>query len=358
MQRKTAFVTGATGLLGSNLCRSLVEQGWQVRGLVRSIDKANRFLGNSGVEFVQGNIDDVSGFTAALQGIDVVFHTAAFFREYYQPGRHWETMKHLNVDATIALLQAAEKQGVKRVVFTSSSGVIQPHPDRAATETAPYNSFAEKNLYFKTKVLAEQAIYRFLDRSPMDVVMILPGWMIGPGDAAPTSAGKLVLDLWVGKLPGLIDGGACLTDARDVAAVMITAADRGGRGERYLVAGPLVTMKEIALGLEAIGGVKAPRWAIPSGLALAIAAVLETWASWTGGVNPMPLAGVQTLMEKANLSSAKAQRELGAAFRPLAETLQDTVAWYQTNGYLEAHKRRVRFGTRRSQRRRTREQSV
>ncbi|MBD2680610.1 MULTISPECIES: SDR family oxidoreductase [Nostoc] len=334
MSGKTAFVTGATGLLGSNLCQLLVSQGWQVKGLVRSIDKAKRFLGNIPIEFIQGDIENVPAFTQALKGVDVVFHTAAFFREYYQPGSHWEKMKRINVDATIELLQAAEAQGVARTVFTSSSGVIQTYPDRAATETAPYSEFAQKNLYFKTKVLAEQEIYRFLETSRMDVVMILPGWMMGPGDAAPTSAGQLVLDLLASKLPGTVDGGASLTDVRDVAASMVTAAERGKRGERYIVAGPLKTMKDIALELEAISGVKAPKMEIPDWLALSIAWLLETWTGLIGGVNPMPLAGVQALLEKANLSSAKADRELGVSFRPFTDTLKDTVLWYQSQGYL------------------------
>ena len=334
MGGKTAFVTGATGLLGSNLCRSLVSQGWKVKGLVRSLDKAKRFLGNSRVELVPGDMEDVSAFAQALEGVDVVFHTAAFFREYYQPGRHWQKMKRINVGATMELLRAAEARGVGRAVFTSSSGVIQTHPHQAATETTPYSKFAEKNLYFKTKVLAEREIYRFLDTSQMDVVIILPGWMMGPGDAAPTSAGQLVLDLLAGKLPGVIDGGASLADARDVAAAMVTAAKRGVRGERYIVTGPLATMNDIALGLEAISGVKAPKMKIPDWIALSISGLLETWAGLTGGVNPMPLAGIQTLLEKANLSSAKAERELGATFRPLRDTLKDTVSWYQTQGYL------------------------
>jgi dihydroflavonol-4-reductase len=334
MSGKTAFVTGATGLLGSNLCQALISQGWRVIGLVRSIDKAKRFLKDSSVEFIQGDIEDVSGFAQALQGVDVVFHTAAFFREYYQAGRHWERMKRINVDATMELFRAAEAQGVTRAVFTSSSGVIQVSSDHAATEAAPYSKFAEKNLYFKTKVLAEQEIYRFLKTSRMDVVLILPGWMMGPGDAAPTSAGQLVLDLLAGKLPGVIDGGAALADVRDVAAAMVTAAERGGRGERYIVTGPLVTMKDIALGLEAIAGAKAPKLELSDWLALSLAWTMESWTGLVGGTNPMPLIGVQTLLERVNLSSAKAERELGATFRPLKDTLNDTVSWYKTQGYL------------------------
>ena len=175
MNIKTAFVTGATGLLGNNLCRELVAQGWQVKGLVRSIDKAHKLLANSGVEFISGDMENITAFAPALVGVDVVFHTAAFFREYYQPGDHWETMKRLNVDATMELLQAAQSQGVKRLVFTSSSGVIQTQPGQLATEDSGYSTFAAENLYFKTKVLAEQEIQRFLKTSSLDVVLTLSG---------------------------------------------------------------------------------------------------------------------------------------------------------------------------------------
>jgi dihydroflavonol-4-reductase len=331
MTTKTAFVTGATGLLGNNLCRALIDQGWQVKGLVRSIDKAHKLFPDSSIEFVIGDMENVPAFAPALVGVDVVFHTAAFFREYYQPGNHWETMKRLNVDITMELLRAAQTQGVPRAIFTSSSGVIQTQPGKLATEAAGYSAFAEENLYFKTKVLAEQEIYRFLETSNLDVVIILPGWMMGPGDAAPTSAGQLVLDLMARKLPGLIDGGASLVDARDVASVMISAAEKGKRGDRYLAAGRLVSMTDIAREVEQASGVKAPSMMMPSWLALLIANLSEKWSSLTGSKNPMPPAGIRTLMEKTQLSSAKAEQELGATFRPLGETIKDTVAWYQSH---------------------------
>ncbi len=331
MTIKTAFVTGATGLLGNNLCRALIAQGWQVKGLVRSIDKARKLFPDSSIEFVIGDMENVTAFAPALAGVDVVFHTAAFFREYYQPGNHWETMKRLNVDATMELLQAAQIQGVKRAVFTSSSGVIQTQAGRLATEAADYSAFAEENLYFKTKVLAEREIYRFLETSILDVVMILPGWMMGPGDAAPTSAGQLILDLMARKLPGLVDGGSSLADVRDVAKVMIAAAEKGKRGDRYIAAGSLATMKDIAKEVEKASGIKAPTMTMPSWLALSIANLSEKWSGLTGSKNPMPPAGIRTLMEKAQLSSAKAEQELGATFRPLEETIRDTVAWYQNH---------------------------
>jgi dihydroflavonol-4-reductase len=293
---------------------------------VRSENKARRLLGGLPVELVPGDMTDVSAFAGALDGVQVVFHTAAYFREYYQPGEHWETMKRINVDATLRLLEAAEARGVARSVFTSSTGVLQTEEGRAADETAPYSDFTETNPYFKTKVLAEQAIYRFLENSRMDLVLILPGWMMGPGDAAPTSAGQLILDLLDRKIPALIDGGSCLADARDVAAAMIAAAERGGRGERYVVTGPLATIEDIARDLEEITGIKAPRLRMPAWLAVAGGGLTEAWAGLTGGI--------KTMSEKAVVSSAKAERVLGARFRPRRDTVNDTVQWYREHGYL------------------------
>lgn len=332
--KKRAMVTGATGLLGGNLCRTLLDNGWEVKALARSEDKARRLLGDTGAEIIRGDMMDIPAFADELDGVTTLFHTAAFFREYYQPGNHWDLMKKINVDAAMELFREAEARGVERCVHTSSSGVIQTDSSGPADESAPYNSYAEKNLYFKTKVLLEREIFRMLESSPMDIVLVLPGWMMGPGDAAPTSAGKLVLDLLARKIPALIDGGASLADARDVAAAMLVAAEKGKRGERYIVTGELVTMTDIATTLESITSVPAPRGRMPNWLAFVVAWFSETWASISGGENTMPIAGVSTLMEKANLSSEKAKRELGAQYRPLRDTLEDTVNWYRRHDYL------------------------
>lgn len=336
MEARSAFVTGATGLLGSNLTRELVARGWKVRALVRSPEKAQKILGDVELELVTEDLVNVSRYAEALEGVDTVFHTAAYFREYYQPGNEWEKMRQINVDATMELVQEAEKRGVRRFVHTSSSGVIETRTTdgESADESAPFSSFAEENLYFKTKVLVEQEIAGFLERSKLDVVLVLPGWMMGPGDAGPTSAGQLILDLMEGKLPGVINGGTSAVDARDVAKAMIAAADKGARGERYLVAGRLTTLVEIARTLEEVTGTPMPKRVIPRPVAMIIAHLSDFTARITGGVSKMPVAGIKTLSERVSLSSEKAKRELGATFRPLSETLGDAVAWYRAHGYL------------------------
>ena len=124
-----AFVTGSTGFLGSNLVIALLERGYEVKALARNRQKAQKVLGNLKLEIVEGDLDNIAAFAPALQDCDVLFHTAAYFCEYYAPGNHWATLEKLNVTATIELLTAAEKHGVKRAVHTSSSGVIGMKPN-------------------------------------------------------------------------------------------------------------------------------------------------------------------------------------------------------------------------------------
>jgi dihydroflavonol-4-reductase len=326
-----AFVTGATGLLGNNLVRLLVEQGHEVKALVRSKEKAQMLLGNiNNVECIVGDMENVAGFAGALAGCEVLFHTAAYFREYYQPGDHWPMLEKINVVGTIELLKAADTYGLSKAIHVSSSGVIGDDDTKAiGDEHSEATGTALENLYFRSKVETEKAIAKFLNTYRLPVVMILPGWMYGPGDAAPTSAGQLVQDFLNRKLPGVVNGGATVADARDVAAAMIMAADKGKRGERYIVGGTLRTLAEIMTTLQVVSGVPAPKLRIPAPLALTIAWVSQTIAGLTGGTTLLTVSGVKTILKPHPLSSAKAIRELSASFRPLEDTLRDTVNWYR-----------------------------
>jgi dihydroflavonol-4-reductase len=336
-----AFVTGATGLLGNNLVRLLVAQGYEVKALVRSREKAINLLGDvKNVEFIQGDMENVPGFAENLKGCDVLFHTAAYFREYYQPGDHWPKLKKINIDGTVELFEAADKHHVKKTIHVSSSGVIGEDDKKPiGDESAAASGLALENLYFRSKVETEKAIASFLKTHTMPVVMILPGWMYGPGDAAPTSAGQLVQDFLNRKLPGVLNGGATIADARDVAQAMIESIEKGKSGERYIVGGQLHTLSDIMKLLEKVSGVPGPKLRIPTPVALAIAWLSQTVARLTGGTTLLTVSGVKTIANPHQISSEKAIRELGASFRPLETTLRDTVNWYKSySGNQEVRK--------------------
>lgn len=329
-----AFVTGATGLLGSNLVRLLLAQGHGVKALARSPEKARRVLGDTTAEIVIGDMEDVGAFAPHMAGCDVLFHGAAYFREYYRAGDHWPVLKRINVDAVVEILTAAEQQGVKKAIHVSSSGLIGREGDQPGDESTPPLPFAYENLYFKSKILAEEAVQRFLQTHDLPVVLILPGWMMGPGDAAPTDSGRMILDLLHSAMPGMIEGGNSIVDARDVAQGMINAVELGRSGERYIIGGTYHSLAEVAATVEAASGVPAPRRRIPYPLAISIAWVSETVARLRDRETLMTINGIRTLREGLRLDSSKAQLELGVSFRPLQETIADEISWFAAHGYV------------------------
>ena len=317
--------------MGSNLTATLLAAGYEVKGLVRSTEKARRVYPKGDIELVTGDMSDVNGFAPALKGCDVLFHTAAYFREYYQPGDHQSILEKINVQGTVDLLLAAEKNALRKAIHISSSGVIGMKPDGGPgdEDTLP-DEHSTANLYFSSKVSAELAIGRFLKERTLPVAMILPGWMWGPGDWAPTGSGQLVLDFQARKLPGIIDGGASVVDARDVAQACVAAVERGHSGERYIVAGPYFDFAEIFATLERVTGVPAPRRRVPYSLMLVAAAVSQTWSRVTGNSSLITVEAVKTMHARRSVVSDKAIRELNVSFRPFEETVRDEVAWFRS----------------------------
>jgi dihydroflavonol-4-reductase len=220
---------------------------------------------------------------------------------------------------------------LRRVIYVSSSGVLR-HSGASGTvdESAPY-ALDTSNLYFRSKIRAEQRLFDWLKSHRTPVVLILPGWMFGPFDEAPTASGRLVQDFLARKIPAIIPGGASVVDARDVADGMIRSVDQGSSGERYILAGRLVSLEEIALTLERMTGIPSPRWSLPYSAAIVAAWLSQTAASLRGGQSLLTVSGVRTMRESMRqpLSSAKAERELGVSFRSLSETLRDEVEWFR-----------------------------
>jgi dihydroflavonol-4-reductase len=328
-----AFVTGSTGLLGNNLVRELVRRGHSVRALARSKEKAERLLAGTGAEVVLGDMADVGGFAEALGGCDVLFHTAAYFREYYSPGDHWPTLEKINVDAAVELMGEAHRRGVMRAVDTSSVGTIGMKPDGSpGDEQTPPSELSFSNLYYRSKVLAAERLEELRRTTGFPIVSVLPGWMFGPRDAAPTSSGQLVLDHLARRISAAPPGGMSAVDARDVAAAMVTAAERGVAGERYIVGGRALEMWDLFQMLEKVSGVPAPRFRMAAPVAIGMAVMLQGWSRLTGRRSPAPLEGIRQMAARQYVSSEKAVRELGASFRPFEETLRDEVAWFRANG--------------------------
>ena len=338
VQLKSAFVTGATGLLGNNLVRELVCRGYAVKALVRSWAKGQQqFAGLAGVELVLGDMADVSAFAGKLQGCDVVFHTAAFFRDNYKGGSHWQELKRINVDGTELLIEQAYGAGIRRFVQTSSIGVLNGEPGVPIDETC-LRELGDADDYYRSKILADQAVLRFLARHPdMHASLVLPGWMWGPADIGPTSSGQFVNDVVRGKLPGLVPGSLSVVDARDVAQAHIAAALHGKRGERYLAAGRHMTMRQLVPLLGKLAHVKTPTRELPLPLLYTLAAVQEIYARISGRPILLSLATVRLMVKEAgrtHFDHAKSERELALKFRPFEQTVADTLTWYRSQDWF------------------------
>jgi dihydroflavonol-4-reductase len=340
---KTVFVTGSTGLLGNNLVRALVARGVKVKALARSLRKAElQFAGLQGVEVVQGDMTSVADFAGHLAGCEVLFHMAAYFRDSYSGGDHAAALQAVNIDGARALIEAAYSAGIRRIVHTSSIALLDGPPGKLLDETC-LRDRDQADDYYRSKIDADAVVLDFLSGHPdMHISLIMPGWMHGPGDIGPTSAGQVTLDYMRGRLPGVTPGTVSFVDARDVAAAAIAAAEKGRRGERYLAAGRHMTIAELLSAYERVTGIAAPKRCVPAAALLVVAATSELWAKISSKPVLLSMATVRLMLREAgrtHFNPAKSECELGLTFRRVEETLADEVAWYRANGWLEpAHR--------------------
>lgn len=347
MPHPTAFVTGAAGLLGSNLVRALHRAGYEVRGLTLIRSEADRQFAGSPftglpVRIVAADLAQIDRYRDLLKGVDVVFHTAAYFRSCYSGGRHWEELQRINVRGTAELIALAYDAGVRRFVHASSIAVLDGPPGVQIDETM-LRSEHDADDYYRSKIMGEQAILSFLEDHPdMWAAMVLPGWMHGPGDIGPTPAGRMTLDFLRRGFPAIVPATFAVVDARDVAQAMIAAAERGRRGERYLAAGRSCTMAELFARLERVSGIRSPALRVPTCALFPVALLFEAWARLTRRPVDLSLATARLLMRengRTHFDHAKSERELGLRFRPMAETLADEIAWFRQQGMLAENKR-------------------
>jgi dihydroflavonol-4-reductase len=331
-----ALVTGSTGLLGNNLVRALLDAGYEVKALARSRQKAEKLLGDTAAEIIMGDMDRGAGFSSALEGVDAVFHTAAYFREYYLTTAQeaWNQLKAINIDATLDLIDAAQRHGVQAFVHTSSSGVYGKVASGEGNEQTPPDSYVIRNLYFRSKLEGDQAIAKKVPSLKMKLVTIHPVGMFGPRDAGPTGFGTAIVAALNNRLPALPPGGFAVVDARDVALAMIAAAERGTHGEHYIVSHSFQQMSTILNQVRRDVGL-APLRTMPIGVATTMARVSEAISRISGRPPFITLSAVESMQKMGAFSMAKAAAELGVSVRPFEQTLQDEVRWFIENGYIE-----------------------
>ncbi|MBN1680117.1 MAG: NAD-dependent epimerase/dehydratase family protein [Anaerolineae bacterium] len=323
----TALVTGGTGFVGSHIARELVERGYQVRILRRTTSRLDA-VHDITCEHVVGDVLDMDSLLAAMDGVDWVFHVAAV-ADYWRsdPDRIYA----VNVDGTRNVLHAAEQQGVKRVIVTSSAAAMGFRDDlRPVDESVRFNQDQHLTPYGHSKFLAEAEVFRAIRRG-LDCVILNPSVIIGPGDLNQISS-SVVVEMARGNVPPTIPpGGVTVIDVRDVAAAHVSAAERGRTGERYLLGSVDLTHKAwLRLTAHAVRGrmlaIPLPAWLVQI---VAVAAdILRKY-----GV-PVPIEGNQLRLSTRMVffNCQKSWRELGEPQIPIRQSLEDTFAWYKAHG--------------------------
>jgi dihydroflavonol-4-reductase len=325
-----ALVTGATGFVGAAVARALVRDGWQVRALARpGSDRRN--IKALPVEVSEGNLADRPSLERALSGCEALFHVAADYRLGAPDPRE---LYQTNVEGTRNILEAAQQAGVRRVVYTSSVATVGiPADGSPGNEDTPVGVADMIGHYKRSKFLAEQLV-RETALAGMPVVIVNPSTPIGPGDVKPTPTGQMVLDAAAGRMPAYVDTGLNIVHVDDVAAGHLLAFQRGRPGERYILGGEDMTLREILFDIAQLMGRKPPRVRLPTAVVLPIAYVAEAVARVTGRPGRITLEGVRMSRKRMFFSSDKAKRELGYQWRPPAEALRDAIAWLREQGSL------------------------
>jgi dihydroflavonol-4-reductase len=326
-----AFVTGATGFLGAHVARVLAEQGADLRLLVRQSSDLRNLEGLK-ADRVTGDLRSPASLEKAMSGCEVVFHVAADYRLWV---RDPEQMYRSNVEGTRALLEAARKNGVRRIVYTSSVATMGFSSNgRIADEDSPVALADMIGHYKRSKYMAEQVAIE-AGRSGQDVVIVNPSTPIGEMDIKPTPTGRIVVDFLKKKFPAYVDTGLNLVDATECARGHALALQKGRSGERYILGGENLTLKQILDKLAAITGLPSPSVKVPYVLALATGVCDEVVTGWIRGREPRATIDAVRMGRKMMfVSSAKAERELGWRTVPVDGALRRSVDWFRGNGYV------------------------
>ena len=326
------FVTGGTGFVGGAVVRRLLEAGHTIRALVRP-GTNTRQLDGLPVERIEGDLADAGSLRRGIGGCEWVFHVAALYSYW---GHEWEEFYQTNVEGTRRVLDVAGQAGARRIVHTSSIASLGiPGDGTPGTEETPVTLEDMLSDYKRSKFLAEEVVREFVAQG-LPVVTVNPAAPVGIGDHKPTQTGKMIVDFLNDRMPAYVDTGLTIVDVDDVANGHLLAMEKGKVGERYILGGENLSLKQVLDLLSNVSGKPEVRARIPRAVALG-------WAYLDIGLarlNPkhIPAAtpdAVRVSSKKEYFSSARAMREIDYSYIPAREALRKAVEWYRANGYIQ-----------------------
>jgi dihydroflavonol-4-reductase len=326
------LITGASGFVGATVLRQALQAGHQVRALVRPTS-ARTNLADLPVEIVEGDLRDADSLMRAMAGIRFVFHVAADYRLW---ARHPQDIVQTNVEGTRALMNAALRAGVERIVYTSSVATLKARPDgMPSDETFPLNPGSAVGAYKYSKVVAERLVEAMVAERNLPAVIVNPSTPIGPRDVRPTPTGRIIVEAAAGRMPAYVDTGLNLVHVDDVAAGHLAALTKGRIGERYILGGQNVLLGDLLHDIARQVGRSPPRLKLPRQLIFPIAYGAEAIAFFTGREPFVTTTGLQLAKDLMFFSSTKAERELNYHARPYSEAVAEAIAWFRHHGYLK-----------------------
>jgi dihydroflavonol-4-reductase len=329
--RDLVLITGASGFVGSAVVRIAQQKGFAVRVLMRTTSPRTNIEGLD-AEIVTGDMRDVESMRRALRGVRYLFHVAADYR-LWAPDPH--EIERANLEGAEATMRAALDAGVERIVYTSSVATLKVTGSGASVdETSPATAAQAVGVYKRSKVLAERAVERMIERDGLPAVIVNPSTPIGPRDVKPTPTGRIIVEAATGKIPAFVDTGLNLVHVDDVANGHFLALERGRIGERYILGGENLPLQQMLADIAGMVGRKPPTIALPRWPLYPIALGAEAVARFTKREPFVTVDALRMSKNKMYFTSAKAERELGYRARPYREGLKDALDWFRDAGYL------------------------
>jgi dihydroflavonol-4-reductase len=323
------LVTGASGFLGSAIAKALREEGRRVRVLVRA--SSSRVNVDAADEVAVGDLLDRASVARALAGVCQVIHTAADYRLWAPPG---EDIVRNNVESTRIIMEEAQRAGIERIVYTSSVATIDLRSGGVVNEQNTLPADAAIGAYKRSKVLAENLVSDMASRDGLPVVIVNPSTPIGPRDVKPTPTGRIIVEAASGRVPAFVDTGLNFAHVDDVAAGHLAALRQGRIGERYILGGENISLRDMLSEIATVVGGRPPRVRLPRSAVYPIAFGAELYARISKREPFVTLDGLRMSRYRMFFDDSKARRELGYTSRPYRQGLIDAIDWFVQAGYL------------------------
>jgi len=323
------IVTGAAGHIGNVLVRQLLEKGEQVRVIMPPSRDLTSLKGLK-VDFAEGNVCNTESLIQAFKDIKTVYHLAGIIS--ILPGNN-DLLNQVNVVGTRNVVKACMEAGVQRLIYTSSIHAIEEAPNGTVIdETLPCNPDEVPKGYGSSKAQATLAVLKAIEKG-LNAVIVHPTGVTGPYDYKISDIGQLIIDFINGNLRAYIDGAYDFVDVRDVANGIILAGEKGHIGERYILSGEQITVRELLIMMQEISGIRAPSLKLPIWLARTAAKFSPIYYQITKSKPRFTTYSIDVLHSNSLISSNKARRQLGFTSRPVRQSISDAVYWFNENGY-------------------------